>query len=62
MKPYGTHKKGHSIHPHNICGICSGQPPLNSSAARAYVKQETVKEVNEYLTEKDLQEEEESEV
>lgn len=58
MKPYGTHKKGHSMHPHNTCGICSGHPPLNSSSARAYEKQQTYKEVYEYLSYDTLHEEE----
>jgi len=50
MKPFGHHKKGHNTHPHNICGICSGQAPQTHSAGRAWHKEEMQRELDVELS------------
>lgn len=50
MKPYGHHKKGHNVHSHNICGLCTGDAPQTHSAGRAWHKEEMQKELDVELS------------
>ena len=59
MKPYGMHKTGHTVHGHDGCGVCSGDPPATSGAGRAYLKNETLQEIDNEI---DRGDEEDSDV
>ena len=56
MKPYGMHRTGHKVHGHKHCGICSGDIPVNSSEGRAWIKQETRKEIEEEISTEEIEE------
>lgn len=44
MKPYAYQGTGHTVHPHDICKICSGQPRSNKTT-----RQHTKKEIKQQL-------------
>ena len=39
MKPYAYQGTGHSVHPHNHCDICSGQPRSKKTTRQKVKKQ-----------------------
>lgn len=47
MKPLGTTKRSHTLHPHNECAICSENDKENKGREKQVVKKEIQSQIME---------------